>query len=87
MEKYERSWNSSTITAAEIHQPLSSVDGKERMSVQHIRKQVCDFSNGGEINDLTQVAWPSIAQTSDAIAGVCPLLKDDHPYTVQQLRY
>ncbi len=41
--------------AAEIHRQISSFHGEETMSVQHIRKWICDFSNGREeVHDLAQ---------------------------------
>ncbi len=53
---------------AEIHQQLSSVYGEEPMSVQHVRKGVCDFLNGcEEVHDLARVGRRSTAQTSDSI--------------------
>ncbi len=36
-------------SAAEIHQQLSMVYGKETMSVQHVRKWVHDFSNRRDV--------------------------------------
>ncbi len=75
-------------TAAAIHKNLVSVYGAQCMSEGVVRQWVRDFSWGrDEVNDLPQEGRLRDSLTSDAIASVRSLLKEDRRLTIQQIEY